>query len=36
MRVVLCAFHSMLVLEFSWTRFEIKAGFICRILKHGR
>ena len=26
----------MLVVEFSWTSFEVKMGFVCRILKHGR
>ena len=28
-------FISMLVVEFSWTRFEVKMGFIYGILKHG-
>ena len=28
--------HSMLVVEFSSTSFEVKMGFICRILKYGK
>ena len=30
-RVVLSAFHSMSVVEFSWTSFEVKMGFVHRI-----
>ena len=33
-RVVLSAFHSMLVVEILWTSFLVE--FIRRILKHGR
>ena len=32
----LSACGSMLVVEFGWTSFEVKMGFLCRILKHER
>ena len=35
-RVVLNAFHLMLVVESPSTSFEVKMGLICMILKHGR
>ena len=35
-RVVLSAFHSMLVVESSWTSIEIEMKFVHGILKHGR
>jgi hypothetical protein len=34
-RVVLTAFHIMLVVEFSWAYFEVKIGVIYRIFKMG-
>lgn len=33
--VVLCAFHTLLIMRFSRTSFEVKVGCICKILKHG-
>ena len=32
-RVALSAFHLMLVVEFSWTSFEVKIESICRFFK---
>lgn len=34
--LVLSTFHSILVVDFLWTTFEVKMVLVCRILKHGR
>jgi hypothetical protein len=33
-RVILSAFHSMLVVKFAWMSSNVKMGFHCKILKH--
>jgi hypothetical protein len=35
-RVVFSAYHSMWIVEFSWTSFKVEMGFVQSILKHGR